>query len=280
MCSTNNPPTIGPAAVATAEALTQVPTARLSSPSPGKAARSSASGLGSSRAPKTPWTPRRTITASVVPARPMASDATEKPDTATRNTRRRPKWSPSLPPRISETASASRYALVIHCRSASEACRSRPMYGLATATTDPSIATMTTAMDTTTRVIQGRLRSWPGATAVATASVTQFPSSAGPRADRRLTADGLEPVQDGRVDREVHRGRHVDPAVDRGGAERGHGARHVVGVHLPHREVTMGWRGADPGNVRDPVPVDRRDGRDRGPDLGNGRAVVPGVELA
>jgi hypothetical protein len=49
------------------------------------------------------------------------------------------------------------------------------MYGLATATTDPSIATMTTAMDTTTRVIQGRLRSWPGATAVATVSVTQFP---------------------------------------------------------------------------------------------------------
>ena len=30
MCSTNNPPTMGPAAVATAEALTQVPTARLS----------------------------------------------------------------------------------------------------------------------------------------------------------------------------------------------------------------------------------------------------------
>jgi hypothetical protein len=61
------------------------------------------------------------------------------------------------------------------------------MYGLATATTDPSIATMTTAMDTTTRVIQGRLRSWPGATAVATVSVTQFPSTAGPRAGERLS---------------------------------------------------------------------------------------------
>lgn len=46
------------------------------------------------------------------------------------------------------------------------------MYGLATATTEPSMATMITAMDTTTRVIQGRLRSRPGATAAATASVT------------------------------------------------------------------------------------------------------------
>ncbi len=31
MCSTKNPPTIGPAAVAVADALTQIPTARLSS---------------------------------------------------------------------------------------------------------------------------------------------------------------------------------------------------------------------------------------------------------
>ena len=52
---------IGPAAVAAAEALTQMPTARLSS-SGGKAALSRARVLGSSRAPKAPWTPRRRIT--------------------------------------------------------------------------------------------------------------------------------------------------------------------------------------------------------------------------
>jgi hypothetical protein len=52
-CSTRMPPTMGPDAVAAAEALTQIPTARLRA-SPGKAALSRASVLGRIRAPKRP----------------------------------------------------------------------------------------------------------------------------------------------------------------------------------------------------------------------------------
>ena len=87
---------IGPAAVAVAEALTQIPTARLSS-SGGKAAFRRASVLGRSSAPNAPWTPRRMMTPSIVPARPMATEVSEKPTTPIKKTRRRPKRSPSFP---------------------------------------------------------------------------------------------------------------------------------------------------------------------------------------
>src|SRR5579862_5956539 len=125
------------------------------------------------------------------------------------------------------------------------------MYGLATATTDPSMATMTTAMDTTTRVIQDRLRSRPAAAAAATASVTRSPSAAGP-GRRRLAGDGVEPVQHGRVGGQVHGRAHVHPALGGGGTERGHGTGHIVGVHLVHREVAVGRRSADAGDIRHP----------------------------
>ena len=95
MCSTNSPPTMGPAAVAVAEALTQIPTARLSS-SGGKAARSRASVLGSSRAPNAPWTPRRRITPSMVPTRPMAREVREKPDHADQEDQPAPEAVPEL----------------------------------------------------------------------------------------------------------------------------------------------------------------------------------------
>ena len=90
MFSTKNPPTIGPAAVAAAEALTQMPTAWLSS-SGGNAAFRRARVFGSNRAPNAPWIPRRRMTPSIVPTSPMATDVKEKPTTPTKKTRRRPK---------------------------------------------------------------------------------------------------------------------------------------------------------------------------------------------
>jgi hypothetical protein len=84
-----------------------MPTARLSSAG-GKAARSSASVLGISSAPATPCSTRAPISMPVVVDSAHSSDVSAKPTMPIMKTFLRPKRSPSLPPTISSTASASR----------------------------------------------------------------------------------------------------------------------------------------------------------------------------
>lgn len=97
---------MGPAAIETPVAAPQIPTAVLSL-SAGNVLRMIASVLGISRAPNTPCTVRSAMTPATLPIRPMPTDASAKPTTPMKNTRRRPNRSPSLPPKISRAASAS-----------------------------------------------------------------------------------------------------------------------------------------------------------------------------
>ncbi|EFC81358.1 hypothetical protein FrEUN1fDRAFT_5510 [Parafrankia sp. EUN1f] len=98
---------IGPAAIEIAELAPQIPMAELSF-SAGKTERSSASVFGISSAPNTPCSARHTMTSPMLPDRPTSSDVTANPAMPTRKTFFRPNRSPSLPPTIRSTASASR----------------------------------------------------------------------------------------------------------------------------------------------------------------------------
>ena len=106
-CSTSTPPRMGPAATETPEAAPQMPIAVLSRCG-GKVCRTIASVLGISSAPNTPCRARSPMTPLTEPIRPMPTEVRAKPTTPIRKTRLRPNMSPSLPPKISSEASASR----------------------------------------------------------------------------------------------------------------------------------------------------------------------------
>ena len=78
----------------------------------GKVARSSASAVGWSIAPKTPCSTRKAMSSEMLdaiePDRPHAAEAAAKPTMPVRKTLRWPNRSPNLPMVISVTARASR----------------------------------------------------------------------------------------------------------------------------------------------------------------------------
>lgn len=74
---------MGPSAVDTDETMAQMPTA-MPNFLGGNTARSRPRVLGISRAPKKPWTARKTITPSIEPASPIATEARVKPATPIR----------------------------------------------------------------------------------------------------------------------------------------------------------------------------------------------------
>lgn len=105
-CSTSTPPRMGPPAVDAPITMPQMPMAMFSF-SAGKVARSRPSAAGISRAPKRPWSTRKTITRVTLPDRPMAAEEAANPAMPIRKVWRWPKRSPSLPAVIRETARAS-----------------------------------------------------------------------------------------------------------------------------------------------------------------------------
>jgi hypothetical protein len=129
----------------------------------GKVARSSASAVGCSIAPKTPCSTRNAISSEMLeamePDRPAAAEVAAKPTMPTRNTFRWPNRSPTLPTVISVTASESRYPLVTHWMSASDAPSLAWIEGLATATIVPSMATIITPSAADSSVSPGLPRS-------------------------------------------------------------------------------------------------------------------------
>ena len=86
-------------------------------------------------APATPWSTRAVTRSSRFGANAHITEVTEKPIAPITNTRRRPYWSPSAPPRTISALSAIMYPLRIHCSPPRRRSRSRPMAGNATLTT-------------------------------------------------------------------------------------------------------------------------------------------------
>lgn len=66
-------------------------------------------------APPMPCTNRAPISSPRSPAIAQVADASPKTAAPVRNSRRRPKWSASRPATAMNTASANRYAVIVHC---------------------------------------------------------------------------------------------------------------------------------------------------------------------
>ena len=100
------PPPAGPITVAIPVQAVQVPTA-LPRASPSKVAATIASEPGTSSAPAIPCSARAATRNSSVGATAQRAEVTPKPIRPMTNIRRRPNWSPSLPPTRSSETSAS-----------------------------------------------------------------------------------------------------------------------------------------------------------------------------
>jgi hypothetical protein len=100
------PPTSGPTTVAIPDHASQEPTAgpRWAG---GKAATITASALGASSAPKTPWATRPATITPMLGASAHTIDVAPNPTSPIEKTRRAPKTSPSEPPTRISAASAS-----------------------------------------------------------------------------------------------------------------------------------------------------------------------------
>jgi hypothetical protein len=106
--------TSGPSAPAIVPHAVRVPIAGPRSRS-GNVLTITASELGVSRAPATPWSARNATSSPIVGASAHSSEVRPKPPTPSANIRRSPKMSPRDPPsRISEP-SVRRHALLTHC---------------------------------------------------------------------------------------------------------------------------------------------------------------------
>ena len=105
--SISAPPPAGPITVAMPLQAVQVPMA-LPRSAPSKVAARIASDPGTSSAPANPWNARPAIRISTFGAIAQTIDVTAKPARPYMNIRRRPNWSPRLPPTSSSETSASR----------------------------------------------------------------------------------------------------------------------------------------------------------------------------
>ena len=121
---TSAPPPSGPITVAIPVHAVHVPIAIARSCS-ANVSMISASVLGTSSAPATPWIARAAISTPLVGAAAHSSEQTPNAPVPIANTRRRPNRSPSEPPTSSSAESVSAYASTIHCCSARPPCSER-----------------------------------------------------------------------------------------------------------------------------------------------------------
>ena len=101
------PPTSGPTTAAIPDHAVQEPTAAPRRAA-GKADTITASALGASNAPNTPWATRPATRTSMLGASAQTSEVAPNPSTPRLKTRRSPNTSPSDPPTRISAASASR----------------------------------------------------------------------------------------------------------------------------------------------------------------------------
>jgi hypothetical protein len=96
---------------------------------------------GLSIEPPAPWSARAAISQPIPGARPHSSEPAPKAAKPAWNKRRRPTRSAVDPASTRKLASTRVYASTVHCKPATEACRSRRMAGSATLTIEMSITT-------------------------------------------------------------------------------------------------------------------------------------------
>ena len=164
------PPTRGPIATAIPIVAPQIPKAVPRS-RPWNSWEMIASETANIPAPPIPCAPRATISQAGDCAAPHRAEAAVKRPIAIRNTRLRPRRSPSEPALSIVAASVSAYASTTHCRSVKEVFSSLRMSGSATLTTVMSRSSMNTATHTTMRTrhfrsITGKLTKQESATAL------------------------------------------------------------------------------------------------------------------
>ena len=99
-----------------------------------------------------PWMARAAISKVALGATAQAAEATLNRTSPIRNSRRRPKRSPSAAAEVIPAAYARVKALTVHSRVARLACSSRWIAGRAVTTTSESSATMKNAMPVSARV--------------------------------------------------------------------------------------------------------------------------------
>lgn len=117
---------------------------------------SSDSADGASSAPKAPWSARAPNSSPDPVAAPPRPDATANPTSPIMNVFLRPTRSAIRPPSSSSPPNASVYAVITHCRLASDIPRSRWADGRAMFTIVASSTTISCAIAITTRPHQRR----------------------------------------------------------------------------------------------------------------------------
>lgn len=129
-----------------------MPNARLRSPGAVNRTASSDSAVGASSAAHAPCTLRATISMGRLTAAPLSAEAAAKPTNPIRNARRLPTRGESAirPPSSNRPPKASVYAVMTHCRSASEKVRAACADGIAMFTTVASSAIISCAAATNT----------------------------------------------------------------------------------------------------------------------------------
>ena len=148
------PPRIRPIAEPPIAIAAQTPSAFARSAPSSNVVEMIASAAGEMNAAPRPCSARQPISIPEDCARPLSSDATVKTTSPNRNRRLRPSRSPARPPSSRKPPNTSVYALMIHCRLASESPRSFWIDGSATFTTVASSTTMNCAKHTSTSTTQ------------------------------------------------------------------------------------------------------------------------------
>ncbi len=143
---TTAPPTSGPSATPRPETAPQSPSA-IPRRSIGTASLRIVSVSGVTIAPPTPCRARAAISQSIDGESAAAADPSVKMPRPARNTRLRPRRSPSAAPSKRSTAKVNVYAFTVHSRPEMDACRSRCIVGSAVVTTRLSSVVMKSAIE-------------------------------------------------------------------------------------------------------------------------------------
>src|SRR5215831_117191 len=139
--SVRTPPRRTPATAPTPPTAPQAPSAMFRSRPSVKVVVTIESAEGVIAAAPRPWIARAPISDASLHARPQSSEPSEKRIRPTTKMRRRPRMSASRPPSRRKPPKTSAYALITHCRFASEKWRSTLIDGSATLTTAMSRTT-------------------------------------------------------------------------------------------------------------------------------------------
>src|SRR4051812_25447252 len=152
--SVSTPPRSRPNAAPPAAIALQTPSAFVRSRVPGNVVMMIESAAGETSAPPRPCSARPAISIPDDWARPLSSDAAENTMTPATNSRLRPSRSAARPPSSRKPPKTSVYALMTHCRFASENASPRWIDGSAMFTIVASRMTMNWARQTIARTSQ------------------------------------------------------------------------------------------------------------------------------